>query len=280
MPITPTAVPHHHRVSPLVRRVHDEDQRAAAEYQGGPMGDTFDEIGFTMEQEDAFWEALRKWGLLPGVNEKKTRFEIVTLIVDAKEGPVPAGTVLYEGTLQHTLKDMEKDLTAVATIYDSSDEALQMHLDDQIPASAEKSTFYEAQDEEWSGLMVHKETNSKMSFGHLLDVALTAVRQAQTQPVNPMIIDVQKKGRPKNRAIRLVVWKLLEIFERDTGIQPKVNAYQYSEDGITGNFCEFAILALAPANLVERKVLGSNILAAYREWIDQRRKPSQAPPTT
>lgn len=142
------------------------------------MGDNFDEEGFTLQEEGACWEELKKVGLKPGVNEKKTRFEIVTTVVDLRDA-------------------------------------------------------------------------------------------------------VQEQGRPRHQAIQPAVWKLLELFERDTGTHPIVSADSSAEEGITGNACEYLLKALAPANLVERKVLGSTILAAYREWIDKRRRqPPHAPSTT
>lgn len=250
------------------------------------MSDRFDEIGYTLEEEDAWWAELVKVGLKPGANEKKIRHEIVTTVVDLKEGPVPPGTVLYVGTMQGTLEGIEKAFRAAAKLYDPSDDALKMHLDDQMPTTEENRTACETQQgEEWTGLAHERTVTTEFStrtvtdaadqrpyaFGHLLDVALTAVRRAKNRPVNRMITDTQTKGRPKNRTIRLAVWKLLDIFERETGIEPVVSANSYAEDGITGNACAFLVTALAPANLVERTVLGSNILAAYREWIDERR---------
>jgi hypothetical protein len=255
------------------------------------MSDRFDEIGYALEEEDACWAALVQVGLKPGANEKKIRFEFVTTVVDLTEGPVRPGTVLYVGPMQGTLEGIEKAFRAAAKLYDPSDDALKMHLDDQMPERTTGGTAYTPQsDGEWADL-AHAQTTTKMScaedptdestvaadqrpyaFGRLLDVALAAVQRAKNRPVNRMITDMQKMGAPKNRTIRLAVWKLLEIFERETGIKPVVSANSYADDGITGNACAFLVTALAPANLVERTVLGSNILAAYREWIDARRQ--------
>lgn len=140
------------------------------------MSNRFNEIGFTLEEEDACWAELVKVGLKPGANEKKIRHEIVTCIVDLTDA-------------------------------------------------------------------VHEE------------------------------------GFPRHRAVTSALWKLIEIFERETGMAPIVSADSQTKDGITGNFCEFAILALAPTNLVERKALGSTILAVYKEWIGEGRQPSHAPST-
>lgn len=261
------------------------------------MSDRFNEIGFTLQEEDACWAALVKVGLKPGANEKKIRFEIVTCIVDLTEGPVPPGTVLYKGTMQSTLEGIEKALKAAAKLYDPSDEALKMHLDDQMPTMEAHQTDYEGQQEgAWTGALVHERTDTKISFsaeptnehtvaadqrpyafGRLLDVALTAVRHAKNRPVNRMITDTQKMGAPKNRAIRLAVWKLLEIFERETGVRPTVQVKQASkvEDAsteeyakviYTGTFLPFAVACLSPANLVPPQSLNSAILAAYTEW--------------
>jgi hypothetical protein len=132
------------------------------------MSDRFNEIGFTLQEEDACWAALKAMGLAPRVHEDKTRFEIVTTVVD------------------------------------------------------------------------------------LHDAA-------------------QAAGSPGHEAIRPAVWKLLALFERDTRSHPIVSADSSAEDGLTGNACAFLIACLSPANLVEREALGSNILAAYRAWIDERR---------
>lgn len=261
------------------------------------MSDRFNEIGFTPQEEDACWEALKQVGLKPGVNEKKIRFEIVTTVVDLTDGPLPPGTVLYVGTMQGTLKNIEKALKRAAKIYDSSDEALQMHLEDQMPTVEENRTDYEGQQEgAWTGALAHERTDTKISFsaeptnehtiaadqrpyafGRLLDVALTAVRHAKNRPVNPMITDMQKQGTPRNRAIRLAVWKLLEIFERETGIRPTVyknqpskvgdaGTHKYAEVIYTGTFLPFAVACLSPTNLVPPESLNSAILAAYTEW--------------
>lgn len=178
----------------------------------------------------------QKGGAQTRRERKKTRFEIVTCVVDLAEGLARSRTV-YEGTKQDALKDMLKALKAAAKIYDSSGEALQMHLEDQMPESAEKSTSYESQTgEEWAGL-VHERTATKISFsenaptddqrpyafGRLLDVALAAVQQAKERPINPMIAHLQKMGAPMDRAFKLAVWKLLEIFERDMGVRPTVH---------------------------------------------------------
>lgn len=258
------------------------------------MSDRFNDIGFTPQEEDACWDALTQVGLLPGVNEKKTRFEIVTTVVDLAEGPVPAAAVVYAGTMQGALEDIEKALKRAAKIYDSSNEALQMHLEDQMPARAEGGTAYTPQPSgEWTDL-AHEQTVTKISFaddssstdpadqrpyafGRLLDVALAAVRQAQTRPINPMIARVQKTGAPMERAFKLAVWKLLEIFERDTGVQPTVHKNQDSKvdnvgfDKYTnliygGTFLPFAVTCLSPANLMPPESLNSSILAAYTEW--------------
>ncbi|MBX3305643.1 MAG: hypothetical protein KF751_06250 [Nitrospira sp.] len=261
------------------------------------MGHNFNEIGFTQQEEDTFWEELKKVGLLPGVNEKKTRFEIVTTVVDLTEGPVPAVAVVYEGTMQGALEDMEKSLTAVAKIYDSSNEALQMHLEDQMPTMEEQQTDYEGpQEGEWTGALRHEQTDTKLSFstesvsipmdgadqrpyafGRLLDVALAAVRYAKNRPVNPMVARVQKTGAPMDRAFKLAVWKLLEIFERDTGVPPTVHKNQsrkvrdagtdkYTRVIFGGNFLPFAVACLSPANLILQRPLNSSIWAAYTEW--------------
>lgn len=261
------------------------------------MSTNFNDIGFTPQEEDACWAALKAVGLAPGANEHKTRFEIVTCIVDLTEGPVPPGTVLYKGTMQSTLEGIEKALKAAAKLYDPSDEALKMHLDDQMPTMEAHQTDYEGQQEgEWTGALVHERTDTKISFsaeptnehtvaadlrpyafGRLLDVALTAVRHAKNRPVNRMITDMQEKGTPKNRAIRLAVWKLLEIFERETGIRPTVHknqpskvgdagTHKYAEVSYSGTFYPFAVACLSPANLVPPESLNSAILAAYTEW--------------
>lgn len=256
------------------------------------MSDRFNEIGYTLEEEDACWAELVKVGLKPGANEKKIRFEFVTTVVDLTEGPVRPGTVLYVSTMQGTLEGIEKAFRAAAKLYDPSDEALKMHLDDQMPTTEENQTACETQPgEEWTGLAHERTVTTAFStstvtdaadqrpyaFGHLLDVALTAVRRAKNRPVNRMITDTQKMGAPKNRAIRLAVWKLLEIFERETGVRPTVQAKQKSkvEDAsteeyakviYTGTFLPFAVACLSPANLVPPQSLNSAILAAYTEW--------------
>jgi hypothetical protein len=260
------------------------------------MSHNFNEIGFTLQEEDACWDALKAVGLKPGANEKKIRFEIVTTVVDLTEGPVPPGTVLYVGPMQSTLEGIEKALKAAAKLYDPSDEALKMHIDDQMPERTAGVTAYMLHpDGEWADL-AHEETTTMMSFadaptdestvaadqrpyafGRLLDVALAAVRHAKNRPVNRMITDTQKMGAPKNRAIRLAVWKLLELFERETGVRPTVQAKQaskvqdasteeYAKVLYTGTFLPFAVACLSPANLVPPQSLNSAILAAYTEW--------------
>ncbi len=256
------------------------------------MSDRFNEIGFTLQEEDACWAALNAAGLKPGANEKKIRFEIVTCIVDLTEGPVRPGTVLYVGTMQNTLEGIEKAFKAAAKLYDPSDEALKMHLDDQMPTTEESRTECETQQgDEWTGLAHERTVTTEFStstvmdaadqrpyaFGRLLDVALTAVRHAKNRPVNPMITDTQKMGRAKHRAIRLAVWKLLEIFERETGIEPTVHrnprskvgdagTHKYAEVIYGGTFLPFAVACLSPANLVPPQSLNSAILSAYTEW--------------
>ena len=218
------------------------------------MSDTFDEIGYTMEQEDACWEALKKWGLLPGVNEKKTRFEIVTTVVDLREN-----LVVQARAVKHRLKAMRDGLHTFMKAYAQDDvvgEALKLHLDKE-------------------GLPPTPEDNLYIPERYVARL-LSAVRQAQTQPMHLMIAFEQTKGL----AFRRTVWKLLEIFEQDTGVRPTVSADSTTEDGITGNASAFLIACLAPANLVDRKVLGSTILATYKEWIDARRPSPHAPSTT
>lgn len=141
------------------------------------MSDTFNETGYTEQEEDAFMAELKKVGLKPGVNEKQTRFEIVTTVVD---------------------------------LHDS----------------------------------------------------------------------VKEEGCPPHRAFKLAMWKLLEIFERDTGILPIVSANSDAPNGIIGNACEYLLKALAPANMFERTMLGFNIFEVHREWIDKRRRSPHASSTT
>lgn len=258
------------------------------------MSDRFNDIGFTPQEEDACWAALTAVGLLPGVNEHKTRFEIVTTVVDLAEGLARPKPVLYAGTAQHALKDIEKALKRAAATYDSSDEALQMHLEDQMPTMETRQTDYEGQQEgEWTDALRHARStefifDSKSmpmdaadqrpyAFGRLLDVALTAVQQARARPINPMVAHVQKTGAPMDRAFKFAVWKLLEIFLRDTGVQPTVHVNEsrkvrdagtdkYTTVIYGGTFLPFAVACLSPANLVLQRPLNAAILAAYTEW--------------
>jgi hypothetical protein len=67
------------------------------------------------------------------------------------------------------------------------------------------------------------------SFREVLEKALAAVRLAQERPIHSMIAYVQKQGAPTNHAIRLIVTELLDIFEKATGIEPKVNYSQHAK---------------------------------------------------
>ena len=105
------------------------------------------------------------------------------------------------------------------------------------------------------------------SFKKLTD-AMTVVKQAivwtATRP-SPHI-SAQRPGAPKNVVMRRAVSTLLRIFEMATGIPPKVYASHHHDAGYAGNFYPFAVACLGPVRLVPAKTLGSNILAAYKEW--------------
>lgn len=249
------------------------------------MSDRFNEIGFTPEEEDACWTALTAVGLKPGANEKKIRFEIVTYLVDLHDN-----LVLSAGEIRRRLEAMQAGLETFLQAYaqdDTMSEALKLHLADHwlLPPNCAECARREQQ--EWEGLVSaptqiegpgfkrrdmdrQPDENRYLPERYVAEL-LAGVQQARTQEI------------PTSRrygVFKLAAWKLLEIFERDTGIYPKVNPYSYNEDGISGNACEFLIACLAPTNLVRRKVLGSNILRAYRDWEDVRQSSPHTPSPT
>lgn len=66
---------------------------------------------------------------------------------------------------------------------------------------------------------------------------------------------------PTNEAMRLIVMGLLEIFTRETGVEPTLSP---SGDDESGPFYPFAIACLEPVGLVPPDSLKSAIRAAYQ----------------
>jgi hypothetical protein len=91
----------------------------------------------------------------------------------------------------------------------------------------------------------------------------------------------QTTGAPKNHAIRDAVRALWVIFDGATGLPPKAYASQHHKERYAGDFYTFAAAALGPAHLVKKKVLGSNIVAAtkeFRRWLDLQPTEKVKPP--
>lgn len=76
----------------------------------------------------------------------------------------------------------------------------------------------------------------------------------------------QVTGAPKDHAFRYAVRCLWAIYDEATGKPPKMYSTAHVKGGFAGGFYKFAAAALGPARLVDKKVLGSNILTAYKEF--------------
>ncbi|MBS0165518.1 MAG: hypothetical protein JSR29_05535 [Nitrospira sp.] len=249
------------------------------------MSNRFNEIGFTLQEENTFWEELKKVGLLPGVNEKKTRFEIVTYLVDLHDN-----LVLSSGEIQRRLEAMQDGLETFLQAYaqeDTMSEALKLHLADHwlLPPNCAECARREQQ--AWEELVSASTPVEGPGFKRRdMDRQPDENRYLPERYVAELLAGVQQARMqkiPTSRryaVFKLAMWKLLEIFERDTGIYPKVHSNEYREDGISGNACEFLIACLTPTNLVKRKVLGSNIYRAYKEWHNERRSSPHTPSPT
>lgn len=294
------------------------------------MSDTFNEIGFTEQQEAAILAALEAVGLKPGANRERILFEIVTYLVDLHDNPL----VVNVSVVEKRLKTMRRGLEAFLHAYtqdDAESEVLKLHLYDQkmIPTScaecdrrkldecealrteeiqfqASDPARVQAREQEQKEWMKRREEQKALEAEHpeVKDLRLSesdpqpdenpytperyvasllaAVRKAQTHSIHPMIAIVEKSS---NRLLNLAVWRLLEIFERETDVRPTVHKNQprkvrdagtekNAEVIYGGTFLPFAVACLSPVNFVPRKSLNSAILTAYEEW-NQKRSPSR-----
>lgn len=95
------------------------------------------------------------------------------------------------------------------------------------------------------------------------DVAKIVAENALRRHPNGLF---QVTGAPKDHAIRYVVRSLWVIYEDATGQPPKMYSTAHGNDGYDGGFYKFAAAALGPTRLVDKKKLGSAVLAAYKEF--------------
>lgn len=167
-------------------------------------------------------------GLKPGVNIQKTLFSIVQVVDAVSGGGAHPHNVLYERGIQDDLTGLLAKLDAAANEYDQLVDPLQAHIDAQCHPSVsgvegigDGSVELARMASEHTGQHVCPTPGpARHTFRQLLEGARAVVRQAQKQPLNPMLAPVQKMGTPKNYAMRLLVIKLLEIFEEATGMEP------------------------------------------------------------
>ena len=61
------------------------------------MSDTFNETGFTEQEEEAMFAALEAVGLKPEANRKYILFEIVTYLVDLHDNPAIGTSEVEQG---------------------------------------------------------------------------------------------------------------------------------------------------------------------------------------
>jgi len=231
------------------------------------MAKTFD--GYTKQQAKAIHQALKDANLKQNADWRgRILPDITTLTVDLCEGNAHPDSLMYTGEVKRRFAVLKTRLEAAVQAYEQLGERLQWHLDDQCQIWDIASSG-----EEWAAL-VSKQTGQhicptpitgRYSFRQLLDSALSAVRLAAEQP-NPHIY-LQTTGAPKNHVTRLAVNALMDIFEKATGIEPKVN-YNYhtkTEDPYDGTFYKFAVACLAPVFPDTAYQLGSPIRIASRQ---------------
>lgn len=192
---------------------------------------------FTDKQANAIRRALKDAGLKPDADwEHRILPDITTVLVDLLEGNTSALAVVYPSTKTRQLTILRAALAKAKQAYGQLSEGDKWFLDDL--------------------------SSPRRYLDTLNDTCLPVERA--TKESNPHV-RVQPKGAPKNLAMRLMVTRLMEIFESATGEPAKVYSSQHAADGYDGNFYKFAVACLGPLGLVPRKTLGSAILAAYRE---------------
>ena len=195
--------------------------------------------------------------LTVGLSTLRAITDAINIVVDPEVSC--SEKVLYASDADRRFTNFVKALDATVQAHHALGEALQWHVDNQLPSVP---LLRDASWEEW------RTTVRCLLSSDQFSGALNAVRIATdlaAKQHNPYVT-IQKTGAPKDYKVRGVVNELLSIFEAATGIRPKVYATHHTDDGYAGNFYKFAVACLAPIHLVPPKQLGSAIHVAYKEW--------------
>ena len=209
-----------------------------------------DEFDYTDKQLEAIHQALRKEGLKPEAKWSRIISDIICLVSDVYGGYSQPDQVMYPGRIKRSLQPLKTNLEAALQTFNGLSQRYQRHINDQfVPLDDGK-------------------------IRRCLHEILSAVQQAQERPPHEMTANLQYSGSPKNHGIRLIVEELLLIFQRVTGNEPILYASSITHDNskyrCKGNCYAFLVACVAPTKLVARRYLGSTLLAAYRDLMNEK----------
>lgn len=236
-----------------------------------------EEFDYTPEQVEAIHQALLKAGLKADVDWSKIRFDISCLVWDVYEGYSHPDQVMYQGSIKRRLQPLKTRLKAAQTALKTGTgrKTAETELKAAQRIYCELSQRYQWHiSEQFVPRNYHIFSSNIDELLRCLPTLLHAVQQAQNQPPHEMTANLQHDGTPKNHGIRLIVEELLRIFQRVTGNEPILYASSITHDGskyqCKGNCHAFLVACVAPTKLVARRYLDSTLLAAHRDWRDEK----------